>query len=130
MEFCRNSRRISGRRLSATIFKYFIFYKQIFRLSRIKLIKSLCARIVDLTANQLNELQSTIPNIDNRVDIKDINPNMSDPVSIRVEQYISQVKNPYAFKCGDVAVNLKFSTEGKTLKQAITSYLTSLKGNE
>jgi len=46
---------------------------------------------------------------------------------IRAEQFLAQIKNPYAFRCGDVAVNLEFSSDGKTLEQAITSYLLSKK---
>ena len=65
--------------------------------------------------------------IDDRVDIRNVCVDMDASALIRAEQFISQVKNPYAFRCGDVAVNLEFSPKGKSLEQAIASYLLSKK---
>ena len=65
--------------------------------------------------------------IDDRVDIRSVSVDMDTSALIRAEQFVSQIKNPYAFRCGDVAVNLDFASEGKTIKQVITSYLLSKK---
>ena len=52
---------------------------------------------------------------------------MSLPAAQRADQYLAQIKNPYAFKCAGIAVDVEFSSEGKTLEQAITNYLISKK---
>ena len=65
--------------------------------------------------------------LEDRVDIRGVSIDMDASAPIRAEQFLAQIKNPYAFRCGDVAVNLEFSSDGKTLEQAITSYLLSKK---
>ena len=78
---------------------------------------------------QLQELRDATQNLsfDDRVDIRGVSVDMEATAQIRAEQFLEQIKNPYAFKCGDVAVNLEFASDGKTLEQAITSYLLSKK---
>ena len=49
------------------------------------------------------------------------------PIAQRMEDYIRQIKNPYAFKCGEIAVNVEYSSNGKTLKDAVKSYLIAIK---
>jgi len=80
-----------------------------------------------LTAKQLQELQSEQPSLDERVDISMVKIDMSLPAAQRADQYLAQIKNPYAFKCAGIAVDVEFSSEGKTLEQAITNYLISKK---
>jgi len=82
-----------------------------------------------LDRQQLKQLQDASINLDRdeRIDIHGISIDREAPASVRAEQFLSQIKNPYAFKCGDVAVNLEFSSEGKTLEQAMTSYFLSKK---
>ena len=78
-----------------------------------------------LTTKQLQELQSEQPSLDERVDISTVKTDMSLPAVQRAEQYLAQIKNPYAFKCAGIAVDVEFFDEGKTLEDAITSYLIS-----
>ena len=81
-----------------------------------------------MTVTQLRELQNIVPSREQRVDINTIRLDMDAPVAVRAEQYLKQIKNPYAFRCGDVAVNVRFSQDGRTLEQAMQSYLTALAG--
>jgi len=81
-----------------------------------------------MTVAQLHKLRETIPTYADRINITGIKLDMNVPAAVRAEQYLQQVKNPYAFRCGDVAVNIRFCREGKTLDQAIQSYLTALAG--
>ena len=74
----------------------------------------------------LREVSQSL-DLDDRVDIRGINFDMDAPAQIRAELFLAQIKNPYAFRYGDVAVNLEFSSEGKTLEQAMTSYLLTKK---
>ena len=54
---------------------------------------------------------------------------MDAPVAFRAQQFLEQIKNPYAFMSGDVAVNVEFTPTGKTLREAMISYLTAHAGN-
>ena len=81
-----------------------------------------------MTKAQLQQLRATVPAYADRVDASNVKLDMDAPAAVRAEQYLRQIKNPYAFRCGDVAVNLRFSHCGRTLEQAMHSYLTALAG--
>jgi len=81
-----------------------------------------------MTAAQLRELQNIVPPREQRVDITTVKLDMDAPAAIRAEQYLRQVKNPYAFRCGNVAVNVRFCPDGKPLAQAMQAYLAALAG--
>ena len=57
------------------------------------------------------------------VDIKNVKIDMSASAHERAQQYFAQIKNPYAFRCGNVRINVAFSSSGKTLMEAMTSYI-------
>jgi hypothetical protein len=78
-----------------------------------------------VTLQELQVLRTVDPPKEERVDIHSVTIDMDAPVAVRAQQYLNQIKNPYAFRCGEVAVNIEFSPEGKTLREAITSYLSS-----
>ena len=80
-----------------------------------------------LTKEELQTLQNNLPSIEERVDISSVKVDTNLPALQRAEQYLAQIKNPYAFKCAGIAVDVEFSEEGKTLEQAITTYLLSKK---
>ena len=82
-----------------------------------------------MAAKQLQELQGEQPSLDERVDISTVKIDMSLPAAQRAEQYLAQIKNPYAFKCAGFAVDVVFSDEGKPLEEAIQSYLLAQKNN-
>ena len=62
-----------------------------------------------------------------RVDICSVPIDMDAPVAVRAQQFVEQIKNPYAFMCGDLAVNIEFTPGGRRLREAMVSYLTALK---
>ena len=41
--------------------------------------------------------------------------------------HLRQITAPYAFKCGEIEVNVQFSPKGPPLREAVISYLSSLK---
>ncbi len=49
------------------------------------------------------------------------------PAAMRAKQYLNQIKNPYFFKCGEISVNVCFSSDGRTLKDAMKAYMQALK---
>jgi hypothetical protein len=81
-----------------------------------------------MTTAQLQQLQAAGSAFADRVDVSTVKLDMDAPAAVRAEQYLRQIKNPYAFRCGDVAVNVRFSRDGRTLEQAMQSYLTALAG--
>ena len=52
------------------------------------------------------------------------------PAVMKAEQYMNQVRNPYYFRCGDITVNVCFSADGRTLKDAMKAYLQMCKESD
>ena len=84
---------------------------------------------IALTLQQLQALKTTTPAAIDRVDIANIKIDRNAPAAQRAEQFLQQIKNPYAFRHGNLAINLSFSPNGKPLKEAVISYLTAQKNN-
>jgi hypothetical protein len=81
-----------------------------------------------LTVEQLNELKNERPSLDERVDIKGIELDMETPAVKRAAEYLRQVKNPYHFRVGDIAVNVEFTEGGKPLRDCVKAYLMGQRG--
>ena len=64
--------------------------------------------------------------MDTLVDIRDVNIDMDWPREKRIEEYIRQIKNPYCFKVGKVAVKVEFSEGDATFEDRVKEYLESL----
>ncbi len=47
--------------------------------------------------------------IDNYRDLKNLTIDNSQPLEIRLKQYITDVKNPYAMRVGDILVHIEFA---------------------
>lgn len=41
----------------------------------------------------------------------------------RIQQFVTQTKNPYCFRYGDMAVKLEFSDNGPPLQEVMTCFL-------
>jgi hypothetical protein len=80
-----------------------------------------------MTKEELLHLKTAEVPYEARVDIKDVKIDPDLPIKQRLEDFIRQIKNPYAFKCGEIAVNLQFSSNGKTIESAVKSYLIAIK---
>jgi len=83
-----------------------------------------------ITTVQLENMRDTkISEISkkNLADIKDIEINVTQPINIRFEKYLNEVKNPYYFLCGETTVKIEFSNGGKPLEESLTNYLINLK---
>lgn len=61
------------------------------------------------------------------VDIETIHVDASAPFEERARQYFEQVKNPYAVRVGEYAVKFEYMQNGRTLRDALASYLTMIK---
>ena len=59
---------------------------------------------------------------DGLVDLNDVQMDTSLPVEEKVKSYIEQIKNPYKFRVGDVAVTIRFdNSSGRTFQEALTT---------
>ena len=57
------------------------------------------------------------------VDIKSIKINPSKPVPEKIIDFVRQIKNPYFFKVGDVAVKVNFNNDGASFEEKFQNYL-------
>lgn len=57
------------------------------------------------------------------VDINDVTVSDKLPQKERIREYIRQIKNPYQFKCGDIAVTVSFANQGKALEESLIALL-------
>lgn len=53
------------------------------------------------------------------VDINDVSINSELPKEERIADFVSQIRNPYLFKCGKYTVKAVFSENGQTLEECI-----------
>ena len=58
-----------------------------------------------------------LKNTDGLVDINDISVDKDLPKPERIKEYIRQIKNPYCFRIGNVAVKVVYNDEGPTFQQ-------------
>ena len=63
-------------------------------------------------------------------DIQEIHIDRNLPKPQRITSYLEQVSHPYFFRCGEVAVEISFSPDGKTLQELLQEYLTREKYRE
>lgn len=76
-----------------------------------------------MTREQLLLLRDTVPPMDLRIDIRDVELDPHVPAPERMEEYLRQIKNPYYFRCGDIAVHVQFSSDGKPLRDVLAQCL-------
>jgi hypothetical protein len=80
------------------------------------------------TANDLQKMSQTNEiNREDLVNIEEVQIDQSLPVAQRMEEYLSQIKNPYHFRCGDAIVHLQFEDDASDLKSRLFHYFQSLK---
>ncbi len=59
-------------------------------------------------------------------DMSDVKIDTSLPIPERVAAFLEQIKNPYVFKVGDVAVKVSYKENGPTLQENLEAMLSSL----
>lgn len=60
------------------------------------------------------------------VDLSSVKIDDSLPVQARIESFIRQIKNPYCFRVGNVAVKVRYNENGSTFQQNFEDLLRSL----
>ena len=79
-----------------------------------------------MKVSELNHLKNvSIENftIDDLVDLKDIRIDKDSSVQSKIASFIEQIKNPYFFKVGKIAVKLNFDEEGPTFQERLLNSL-------
>ena len=60
---------------------------------------------------------------DNLVDLDTVVIDESKPVQERMASFVEQIKNPYCFRIGDVAVKVKYKADGPTFQECFEELL-------
>ena len=79
---------------------------------------------VDFEALRRVDVRTVDP--DTLVDIKELDIDKTLPREQRMAEFVRQVKNPYCFKVGKVAVSVGYSGDGVTFEQRMEHYLQTL----
>ena len=69
-----------------------------------------------------DDLQRMAETKDYLVDIQNIKIDSTLPIKERLDSYLSQIKNPYHFKCGNTPVKISYSDNGKYLSQKLAEH--------
>lgn len=64
-------------------------------------------------------------NLEELVDIRNVEIDINKPVEEKIMDFIMQIKNPYFFKVGDVAVKVNFDNNGASFQEKFQNFLKS-----
>ena len=84
---------------------------------------------LDLTQIDFEELKQVdvrTVDPDTLVDIRTLEIDKTLPREQRMAEFVRQVKNPYCFRVGKVAVSVSYSGDGVTFEQRMEHYLQTL----
>lgn len=59
-------------------------------------------------------------------DIRDIKIDESASAEKRRQEFLSQIKNPYCFRCGDIAVKVEYKNDGPSLEECLKAHLKTM----
>lgn len=82
--------------------------------------------ILTLNSCELNNLKNVDIenfNIDDLIDLRDIRIDKNCSVQSKIISFVEQIKNPYFFKVGKIAVKLNFDNEGPTFQEKLLNSL-------
>ncbi|MBE6830342.1 MAG: hypothetical protein E7519_09045 [Ruminococcaceae bacterium] len=81
-----------------------------------------------LSLSELQSLSQTETGQLQLTDIQNVKIDAAKPAVERMENLLSQIKNPYRFLCGGVAVKISFSENGKPLSEKLAEHFIRQKG--
>ena len=76
-----------------------------------------------MTLEEMRNVDIRTVSRDDLVDIRDVHIDPDQPKEERIRQFISQIKNPYCFKVGNVVVKTEFADTDRTLDDCLEHYL-------
>jgi len=78
------------------------------------------------TLQEMRDVDIRSVDVELLVDTKDVQINTSLPRDERMLDFLEQIKNPYCFKVGKVAVKVSFADTETTVEDCLERYLLSL----
>jgi len=84
---------------------------------------------MELTMNGIIAMQSVdIKTVDRNslVDLNDVHIDESLSQRERIAEFVRQIKNPYCYKCGDIVVKERFSSNRKSIGDCLEQYIGTL----
>lgn len=84
---------------------------------------------MDISLQKLLHMKNVALNPVNKehlVDIRDVKVNQQLPISERIREFISQVKNPYLYKYGDKVIMVSFTETETTFEDRMKGYFEML----
>ena len=82
--------------------------------------------LASMNLTELRQMDIRMVTLSELVDIKDLTIDPELPKEKRMEAFLYQIKNPYCFKVGEIAVHVGFSDDGVTFEQRMEHYLQTL----
>lgn len=79
-----------------------------------------------MTVEEMKAVDIRTVDKDMLVDIRDVKIDRSLSLEERVRSFVTQIKNPYCFKCGDAIVKTSFLDTDVTLEDCVERYLRNL----
>ena len=79
-----------------------------------------------MTVEEMKAVDIRTVDKDVLVDIRDVKIDRTLPKEERIRSFVEQIKNPYCFKVGEVAVKMAFADTEVTLEDRMEHYLRSL----
>ena len=76
-----------------------------------------------MTLEEMRAVDLRTVDPDTLVDIRDVKIDQDLPKEERMKRFLTQIKNPYVFKCGNVIVKTVFAESGPTLDECLERYL-------
>lgn len=72
--------------------------------------------------------QMDIRHVDKRelVDLNSVRIDDTAPVEQRISDFVKQIRNPYCFRIGDVAIKVNYQTDGPSFQQNIEDLLRTM----
>lgn len=58
---------------------------------------------------------------DDLVDLRGVKIDTSLPVEEKSKSFVKQIKNPYRYRVGDIVVNIRFTDNGRSFKDALAA---------
>ncbi len=68
-------------------------------------------------------------NFEELVDIRNVKIDINKPVQEKILDFIMQIKNPYFFKVGDVAVKVNFDNNSASFQEKFQNFLKEVSKN-
>ena len=81
---------------------------------------------MNLTIEQLKNVDIRTVDRDTLVDIQDVKINTDLPIDERLIDFVRQIKNPYCYKFGKATVKIQHEDTVVTLEERLESYFMSL----